>query len=37
VGDVASFTQQGIQYDDERYQFFGAYAQDTWKATKHLT
>ncbi|HEY6343821.1 MAG TPA: TonB-dependent receptor [Bryobacteraceae bacterium] len=37
VGDVASFTQQGIQYDDERYQYFGAYAQDTWKATQHLT
>jgi hypothetical protein len=37
AGDVDSFTQQGIQYDDERYQYFGAYAQDTWRANSHLT
>ena len=37
AGAVTTFSQQGIQYDNERYQYFGAYAQDTWKATSHLT
>jgi hypothetical protein len=37
LGDVATFSQEGIQYDDERYQYFAAYAQDSWKATSHLT
>ncbi len=37
LGDVSTFSQEGIQYDDERYQYFGLYAQDSWKATSHLT
>ena len=37
TGYVASFTQQGIQYDNERYQYFALYAQDNWKATPHLS
>ncbi len=37
VGYVASFTQQGIQYDDERYHYVGLYAQDNWKVTPHLS
>lgn len=37
LGDVATFTQQGIQYDDERYHYVGAYAQDNWKVTPHLS
>jgi hypothetical protein len=37
IGYVASFTQQGIQYDDERYHYVGAYAQDNWKVTSHLS
>jgi hypothetical protein len=37
LGYVSSFTQQGVQYDDERYQYFSLYAQDNWKATSHLS
>ena len=37
LGDVSTFIQGGIQYDDERYQYFGAYAQDSWRVTQHLT
>ena len=36
TGYVASFTQQGIQYDDERYHYVGVYAQDNWKVTPRL-
>ncbi|HEX5431587.1 MAG TPA: TonB-dependent receptor [Bryobacteraceae bacterium] len=37
LGKASSFTQGGIQYDYERYQYFGAYAQDSWKVTPNLT
>ncbi len=37
TGYVSSFTQQGIQYDNERYQYVALYAQDNWKATPHLS
>ncbi|HEY3826307.1 MAG TPA: TonB-dependent receptor [Bryobacteraceae bacterium] len=37
TGYVSSFTQQGIQYDDERYQYLGLYAQDNWKVTPHFS
>jgi len=37
TGYVSSFTQQGIQYDDERYQYVGLYAQDNWKVTSRLS
>jgi hypothetical protein len=37
VGKAASYTQGNLQFDDERYIYFGAYIQDTWKATRHLT
>jgi len=37
TGYVSSFTQQGIQYDDERYHYVGLYAQDNWKLTPHLS
>ena len=33
----ATFTQGGIQYDYERYNYLGFYGQDTWKITSHLT
>jgi hypothetical protein len=37
TGYVSSFTQQGIQYDDERYQYVALYAQDNWKVTPRLS
>jgi Carboxypeptidase regulatory-like domain/TonB dependent receptor len=37
IGYAASFTQQGIQYDNERYHYLGLYAEDNWKLTPHLT
>ncbi len=37
AGDASSFTQGAIQYDYEHYHYFGAYAQDSWKVTPHLT
>ena len=37
LGDASAFTQGGIQYANERYTYFGAYAQDTWKVTPRLT
>lgn len=37
LGDAISFTQQGIQYDDERYHYVGAYAQDNWKVNSRLS
>jgi hypothetical protein len=33
TGYVSTFTQGGIQYDYERYNYFGAYAQDNWKVS----
>jgi len=37
IGNARSFTQGGIQYDYERYNYVGLYGQDTWKVTSHLT
>lgn len=37
LGDAISFTQQGIQYDDERYHYVGVYAQDNWKLNSRLS
>ncbi len=37
LGDVSSFTQGGIQDARDRYTYFGAYVQDTWKLTPRLT
>ena len=37
LGDASAFTQGGIQYANERYTYFGAYAQDTWKVSRRLT
>jgi hypothetical protein len=37
TGYVSSFTQGGIQYDDERYHYVGVYAQDNWKITPRLS
>jgi hypothetical protein len=37
LGDAATYSQQNLQFDDERYTYFGAYVQDAWKATPHVT
>ena len=37
AGILDSFSQQSITHDDERWNYFGVYAQDTWKITSHLT
>src|SRR6266478_2409190 len=37
LGHASAFTQGGIQYANERYTYFGAYAQDTWKVNPRLT
>lgn len=37
LGDAASFTQANLQYDDNRYNYFGLYAQDSWKISSRLT
>jgi hypothetical protein len=37
IGNARTFTQGGIQYDYERYNYIGLYGQDTWKVTPHLT
>jgi hypothetical protein len=37
LGDAATFTQGNLQYDDNRYNYFGLYAQDNWKVTSRLT
>ena len=37
VGNARTFTQGGIQYDYERYNYVGLYAQDTWKVTPRFT
>ncbi len=37
TGYVSSFTQGGIQYDYERYNYVGLYAQDNWKVTRNLS
>jgi len=37
AGILDSFSQQSITHDDERWNYFGIYAQDTWKITSRLT
>jgi hypothetical protein len=37
LGDAATFTQGNLQFDDNRYNYLGLYAQDSWKVTSHLT
>lgn len=37
LGDAASFTQANLQYDDNRYNYLGLYAQDSWKVNSRLT
>jgi hypothetical protein len=37
LGDAATFSQQNLQYDDNRYNYLGLYAQDSWKVSSHLT
>ncbi len=37
LGDAATFTQANLQFDDNRYNYFGLYAQDSWKITSRLT
>lgn len=36
-GTLSSFQDANITHDNERWNYFGIYAQDTWKATKRLT
>jgi hypothetical protein len=37
AGILDSFSQASITHDNERWNYFGIYAQDTWKITSHLT
>ncbi len=37
TGYASTFTQSGIQYDYERYNYIGIYAQDNWKVTSHFS
>jgi hypothetical protein len=37
AGSPSSFTDASITHDDERWNYFGIYAQDTWKITSRLT
>jgi hypothetical protein len=37
LGDVSSFLQGNPDLDNERQNYIGLYAQDSWKATSHLT
>jgi hypothetical protein len=37
LGNVNTFTQQGVQNIGFRSDYFGAYAQDTWKISPRLT
>jgi hypothetical protein len=36
-GQLDSFTQLSITHDNERWNYFGVYAQDTWKISRRLT
>ena len=36
-GKLSTFQQLSITHDNERWNYFGLYAQDTWKATPRLT
>jgi hypothetical protein len=37
LGYSSTFIQAGVQNADDRYTYFGAYAQDSWKVTRRLT
>lgn len=37
LGDAATFTQANLQFDDNRYNYLGLYAQDNWKVGSRLT
>jgi hypothetical protein len=37
LGDVSAFSQGNADYENDVYNYVGAYAQDSWKATQHLT
>ena len=37
AGILDSFSQQSITHDNERWNYFGIYAQDTWKVSSRLT
>ncbi|HEY6342563.1 MAG TPA: carboxypeptidase regulatory-like domain-containing protein [Bryobacteraceae bacterium] len=37
AGILDSFSQASITHDNERWNYFGIYAQDTWKITPRLT
>jgi hypothetical protein len=36
-GSLDSYTQLNISHDNEKWQYFGLYAQDNWKVTPRLT
>ena len=36
-GSLDSFTQINISHDNEKWNYFGLYAQDNWKVNSHLT
>lgn len=36
-GSLDSFTQLNISHDNEKWNYFGLYAQDNWKVNSHLT
>ena len=36
-GSLSAFTQANISNDNEKWQYFGLYAQDNWKVTSRLT
>jgi Carboxypeptidase regulatory-like domain len=37
LGDTSTFIQGNTQYAYERYHYIGLYAEDTWRATPHVT
>ncbi len=37
LGNLSAFSQGNADYENDVYNYVGAYAQDSWKATKHLT
>jgi hypothetical protein len=37
VGSVSAFSQGNADYENDVYNYVGAYGQDSWKATQHLT
>ncbi|HEX4278988.1 MAG TPA: carboxypeptidase regulatory-like domain-containing protein [Bryobacteraceae bacterium] len=37
AGSLDTFNDASISHDNERWNYFGLYAQDTWKISSHLT